>query len=183
MGRKFGVILLTTALVISALNPAQAAIKAGAACTKSGQSISQSGTTYKCLKVGKKLVWQKSNSGASAAKANFKELDACAGLQDLVIGRAGNGLLVYLSCGPDGKLHPQNGAPEIDQATGKPIRSRLGLDIMDTDYVKPPTISAKPASTISDLGVDLASCKIADAGVAGERPSGHCGAVQPAAEP
>ena len=167
MGRKFGVILLTAALAIAALNPAQAAIKAGAACTKSGQSISQSGVTYKCQKVGKKLVWKKQSSSSSAS-AKFKELDKCEATSDLVIGKARNGRLAYLSCGPDGQLHPQNGAPEIDQKTGQPLKGPLGLNIMSTDYLTPPAINTKPSSALSTFGSDLTPCKIADAGAAGD---------------
>lgn len=167
MGRKFGVILLTAALVVSVLSPASAAIKAGATCAKTGQIVSQAGTKYKCTVVGKKKVWKKTST-ATATASKYKELDSCKQTNDLVIGKDGDGWLVYLSCGPDGKLHPQNGAPEIDQATGQPVKGPLGLNIMSTDYLTPPTINTKPSSALSTFGSDLTPCKVADAGAAGD---------------
>jgi hypothetical protein len=50
-----------------------------------------------------------------------RDLDECESGSPWVVGENQSGKLVYLSCGPDGKLHPQDGAPEIDQETGWPI--------------------------------------------------------------
>ncbi|QLL24779.1 hypothetical protein DLE04_03570 [Actinobacteria bacterium IMCC26103] len=41
------------------LTPAQAAVKAGAACSKAGLKSVVSGITYTCIKSGKKFVWDK----------------------------------------------------------------------------------------------------------------------------
>jgi M6 family metalloprotease-like protein len=85
-----------------------------------------------------------------------------------VIGKAADGQLVYLSCGPDGQLHPQNGAPEIDQKTGQPAKGPLGINIMSTDYLNPPVITGKPTAILSEFSTDLTPCKIADAGTFGD---------------
>jgi len=52
-----------------------------------------------------------------------KDLDDCDSSDPMVVGQDQSGQLVYLSCGPDSKLHPQNGAPEIDQETGWPVEN------------------------------------------------------------
>ena len=51
----------------------------------------------------------------------IKELDSCKTGSDWTIGRASNGLLTYLSCGPDNHWHPENNGTKIDQVTGLPI--------------------------------------------------------------
>ena len=53
--------------IVASLSPASASVKAGSACPKTGQ-ISQIGTKrFTCLKVGKKLLWDK---GIDVSKAN-----------------------------------------------------------------------------------------------------------------
>ena len=167
MGKKFGAILLAAALVFSGVSAAQAAAKVGASCSKAGQTAKASSTTLRCTKVGVKLKWQKVTK-SSAISVKYKEMDKCQPSSDLVIGKAQSGRLVYLSCGPDGKLHPQNGAPDIDQATGQPIKGPLGVNIMSTDYLNPPKITTKPSSALSVFASDLTPCKIADAGTKGD---------------
>jgi hypothetical protein len=46
-------------LLVASMNPAQAAVKAGAKCTKAGATASVGGKKYTCIKSGKKLVWNK----------------------------------------------------------------------------------------------------------------------------
>ena len=46
-------------LLVASMNPAQAAVKAGAKCTKAGVTASVGGKKYTCIKSGKKLVWNK----------------------------------------------------------------------------------------------------------------------------
>jgi len=59
---------------------------------------------------------------SSSSSSNYpKELESCTVGSPWVIGYDVRGSLVYLSCGPDSQLHPQNNAPEIDQRTGQPI--------------------------------------------------------------
>ncbi|CAN1644436.1 hypothetical protein MCERH3_00288 [Candidatus Nanopelagicaceae bacterium] len=52
---------LTAAVLISGslANPAMAAVKAGAACTKAGSTSTISSKKYTCVKSGKKLIWDK----------------------------------------------------------------------------------------------------------------------------
>ncbi len=170
MGKKFGAILIAAALVLTGVSTAQAAVKVGASCSKAGQTAKASSTTLKCTKVGKKLIWQKT-AGASALAPKFKEFDKCQPNFDLVIGKTKVGKLAYLSCGPDGKLHPENSAPEIDQTTGKPLAGPLGLNIMSTDYSNPPRITTKPSSALSVFASEVTPCKIADAGAKGDIPN------------
>jgi len=47
---------LSLTLVVSV---AQAAVKAGSACSKLGSTSTVSGKKYTCIKSGKKLVWNK----------------------------------------------------------------------------------------------------------------------------
>jgi hypothetical protein len=56
--RKFSAILLITVL-IAVDQSANAAVKAGATCTKLGATSTSSGKKYTCIKSGKKLVWNK----------------------------------------------------------------------------------------------------------------------------
>ncbi len=65
----------------------------------------------------------KSKSGSINSKNLPKELDSCVPNSPWKIGKERFGTLVYLSCGPDGHLHPQDNAPKIDQATGQPLKS------------------------------------------------------------
>ena len=50
---------LIVVFLISSINPAQAAVKAGAKCTKAGATASVGGKKFTCIKSGKKLVWNK----------------------------------------------------------------------------------------------------------------------------
>ena len=55
-------LIATLAIVSLALTPistANAAVKAGAACPKAGNTAIASGKTFTCIKSGKKLVWDK----------------------------------------------------------------------------------------------------------------------------
>ena len=57
------------------ISPVNAAVKAGAACPKAGNTTIASGKTFTCIKSGKKLIWDKgipvkSNSSNSASTAN-----------------------------------------------------------------------------------------------------------------
>lgn len=56
------------------------------------------------------------------------ELDSC-DASPLVIGRVEQGGFAWLSCGPDGRLHPQNGEPpvELDAETGLPVQKATEL--------------------------------------------------------
>lgn len=55
---------------------------------------------------------------ASKPKAN----DSCQQSGEWILGYNQNKVLIYLSCGPDGRLHPESVAPQLDQTTGHPLR-------------------------------------------------------------
>ena len=172
MGKLVAVFTAATLIVVGLAAPSSAAIKDGSTCPKVGKTQVQSAVSFTCTKVGVRLIWKKSKKSASSTKLGLlpnapREGDSCSG-QTMPIGRNLPGRLVYLSCGPDGHLHPQNGAPAIDQVTGKPIRGELGSTISTTDYVAPPSLVSKPASVLSSLSTDVSPCKIADAGRNGE---------------
>lgn len=60
MPRKLWVVSLVSLLLLfSSVNSATAVVKAGAKCTKLGQTSIVSGKKYTCVKSGKKLVWNK----------------------------------------------------------------------------------------------------------------------------
>ena len=66
----------------------------------------------------------------------------------------------------DDRYFPRPGAPDLDQTTLKPLKSRLGNVAQTLDYVAPKPISGEPITKISD-GSALApsdSCRIKDAG-------------------
>ncbi|MFZ8872426.1 MAG: hypothetical protein ACO2YW_04615, partial [Candidatus Nanopelagicaceae bacterium] len=50
---------LITASLLFAATPSNGAVKAGAACKQVGKIATKSGTEYRCVKKGKKLVWKK----------------------------------------------------------------------------------------------------------------------------
>ena len=106
-------------------------------------------------------------SGFALPAHAAKEGDKCSS-QEWVIGRGGSGKLVYLSCGPDNHLHPQDGAPEVDQKTGKPTLGNLGSTVMATEYKNPPRVSSKPKSILKLNQQDITNCKIPDAGANGD---------------
>ena len=66
--KKLMVIALSAILLISGL-PANAAIKAGAACKTSGQIKVSGGKEFTCIKKGSKLVWSKGKIVITAEKA------------------------------------------------------------------------------------------------------------------
>jgi len=161
------------------------AVTQGQTCKRPGQTSGN----FTCKKAGKKLIWVKKSSTPlvkpqkpetptpqptpTIDPSRPKELDACATSNKLVIGYATNLKLVYLSCGPDNKLHPQNGAPEINQATGRPIVGPLGSMIHSVDYVAPPMITTTPRTSVSDAAVlaPIEQCKIPDAGIQNNIPN------------
>jgi hypothetical protein len=122
-----------------AITSAQATTpKTGTPCSKFEQTINYAGLTYTCVKSGGKLVWNKgakvsgsitTNSSHSNSQPTLpfdpskpKEMQSCVPNSPWVIGYLHNSTtLVYLSCGPDGFLHPQDNAPAINQSTGQPI--------------------------------------------------------------
>ena len=52
-------ILLTSALILTALPSASAAVTPGSKCSKAGVKQTHKGVKYTCIKSGKKLVWNK----------------------------------------------------------------------------------------------------------------------------
>ena len=58
--KRSGLVLLSLIIFTSAQNlPANAAVKAGGACPKAGNTSIVAGKTYTCIKNGKKLIWDK----------------------------------------------------------------------------------------------------------------------------
>ena len=57
MFRTLKILVLVMVFATSSLSPANAAVKAGAACKKLGQTAIQGKSSYKCVKSGKKLIW------------------------------------------------------------------------------------------------------------------------------
>ena len=53
------VLVLTLSLLVSIGIPAEAAVKAGASCSKAGSTSTVSGKKYTCIKSGSKLIWNK----------------------------------------------------------------------------------------------------------------------------
>jgi len=56
---KAGLAILLSLYIVTPLFPAEAAVKAGAACSKAGVKSVASGKTFTCIKSGKKFVWDK----------------------------------------------------------------------------------------------------------------------------
>ena len=70
--RKWGAVLVGGVILLSMAAPVNAAApKAGASCSKLGQTSSSSGIKYTCVKSGKKLVWNKGVSVKAAAKPDL----------------------------------------------------------------------------------------------------------------
>ena len=65
-------------LVATSLPAADAAVKAGTACAKAGQSTTVAGTKFTCIKSGKKLLWDKGTKVSSAAAATPAKVDPLA---------------------------------------------------------------------------------------------------------
>ena len=79
MNKKLITFLSILSLLLSTpLIPANAAAKAGGACTKAGITSVTSGKTFTCIKSGKKLVWDKgltkSAKAITAAPTSFSNL-------------------------------------------------------------------------------------------------------------
>lgn len=122
------IILSLTATLVPTF-AADAAPKAGGTCSKLGSKVGTGTNQLVCKAKGAKKTWQ-SMPAQSVAPTAYSAPDGrptdgekCpSSMQNnLIAGHGPLGNLVYLSCGPDGHLHPQNGAPELDQATGEPI--------------------------------------------------------------
>ena len=89
MTKKLIAFLSMISLLISLpLTPVNAAVKAGAACTKAGITSVASSKTYTCIKSGKKLVWKLNSQNSNTNKpltpssnlsdaALFSNLDKC----------------------------------------------------------------------------------------------------------
>ena len=56
---KASLAILLSLFIVTPLMPAEAAVKAGAACSKAGVKSVASDKTYTCIKSGKKFVWDK----------------------------------------------------------------------------------------------------------------------------
>ena len=65
-------VLLTSSALLSSvfIIPVEAAIKAGSVCKSEGITSVASGKTFTCIKLGKKLVWDKGVSRSSSAQFN-----------------------------------------------------------------------------------------------------------------
>ena len=71
------VVLATVILSLIFPSPAYAAVKAGAACSKAGQSTVAAGLKFTCVKSGKKLIWNAGRTiAAPAAKPATTETTA-----------------------------------------------------------------------------------------------------------
>jgi hypothetical protein len=70
--RKKLLVLLSVILSLSLINaPSNAAVKAGAKCTKAGATSVSAGKKYTCVKSGTKLVWNKGVTVKAAAKPDL----------------------------------------------------------------------------------------------------------------
>jgi hypothetical protein len=67
VARKLQLLVLAFALVVSPLFSAEAVVKVGASCKKSGQVVVVKSSQFKCVKKGKKLIWSKSNERTQSA--------------------------------------------------------------------------------------------------------------------
>ena len=59
MRKKFLLLLVVILVLLSLQSTAIAAVKPGASCSKSGQTSTSAGIKYTCIKLGKKLIWNK----------------------------------------------------------------------------------------------------------------------------
>ena len=59
MLKKLVALVAIVPLTLTPLSPVNAAVKAGAACPKAGNTAISAGKTFTCIKSGKKLVWDK----------------------------------------------------------------------------------------------------------------------------
>ncbi len=179
-------ILLALALILSLIAPinAHAAIKAGASCKKAGQITTIAGKKFKCVKSGKKLIWNKEiavikpssvTPVAPAAPAEPvapaapvaptapaidpnkpKQGQSCPTNSQDVIGYDNSLKLVLLMCNQfDDRYFPRPDGDKIDQITGKVLLGPLGSMNQSTEYKIQSASYAKPTSSVS-LNSDLA---------------------------
>jgi len=133
-------LVLSLLIGVNGFAPARASSpKVGGNCSKLGQVTLSNNLSYTCIRSGKKLIWGKSVERASTSSTPVptlsasptatlpydssrpEEMQKCVPGSPWVIGYAhASSTLLYLSCGPDGYLHPQDGAPAINQMTGEP---------------------------------------------------------------
>ena len=70
--RKRFLILLSVTLSLSLITaPSNAAVKAGAKCTKAGATATAAGKKLTCVKSGKKLIWKKGVAVKAAPKPSI----------------------------------------------------------------------------------------------------------------
>jgi hypothetical protein len=70
--RKRFLVLLSVILALSLISaPSNAAVKAGAKCTKAGSTATAAGKKFTCIKSGTRLVWNKGVAVKAAAKPNL----------------------------------------------------------------------------------------------------------------
>jgi hypothetical protein len=70
--RKRFLVLLSVILALSLISaPSNAAVKAGAKCTKAGATATAAGKKFTCIKSGTRLVWNKGVAVKAAAKPNL----------------------------------------------------------------------------------------------------------------
>lgn len=67
MKKRLSIFLTFVFLFSACINPAFAAVKSGAACTKAGSTATLSGKKFTCIKSGKKLVWDKGVSATNSS--------------------------------------------------------------------------------------------------------------------
>jgi hypothetical protein len=149
MNKRLIALLSILSLFLSIpLEPANAAAKAGGACTKAGTTSIASGKTYTCIKSGKKLVWDKgianqkdtatdplitvgdltsSDSIIKAASDNFKNYTATI--------RSSQEVKVIAQTGVDQQLITwvQDGANYVAQRFAYPKLTRSFVDVIAID--------------------------------------------------
>jgi polyhydroxybutyrate depolymerase len=74
--RKFAFLAIFSLFLSLPLIPANAAVKAGASCSKAGITSVASGKKFTCIKSGKKFVWDKGKQSSSTGGADDKLLYA-----------------------------------------------------------------------------------------------------------
>jgi hypothetical protein len=78
--RKIAFLSILSLFFSLSLVPANAAVKAGASCSKAGITSVASGKTFTCIKSGKKLIWNKgvlkSTKAEPVAPTGFNDLEA-----------------------------------------------------------------------------------------------------------
>jgi hypothetical protein len=78
MNKKLITFLSILSLLLSTpLIPANAAVKAGGACSKAGITSVASGKTYTCIKSGKKLAWKQIQTSTASTSENYAWKSPC----------------------------------------------------------------------------------------------------------